>query len=370
MKQFFLIIIFILYVSLVSAIPISYDVTINGVVSDSPFTLTKNEVRDCENTCTFQVPSFETPENFIFSNYVISNPSEQIKSIKFESTNNLTSITFNDNIALEIVELKEELKIGRLITKTLSPGQNNIVLQLENIGNKDLTEVYIQISGDGVKTTGKSTVDIPVAQSDFVTAIVQITNYNDIDIIIKAYSDDKLLGQTIESIYVPPPEVEEPDLPEIKYVDSKYAEEEINKLWSKLNEHEKEFYSKESQEYVIADLTNNFEEMREEIGNLELGYNTLTKEKFDKEIAIISRNLNDIKTQIDFAKPKKFADTIKENLVLIATGLGVLVSALTALTLAKSHLGSKNNKDILKKGKFNKLPNLAKQNRFSNRLNK
>ena len=82
-----------------------------------------------------------------------------------------------------------------------------------------------------------------------------------------------------------------------------------------------------------------------------MNYNTITKEAFDREVAVITRGLDGVKLEIDLARPKKFTDTIKENLVLIATTLGIIVSGLTALGLAKSHLGHKGeeNKTKLKK---------------------
>ncbi|MEK6923019.1 MAG: hypothetical protein AABX08_04430 [Nanoarchaeota archaeon] len=344
MKIFILILAMtLIFAAFAMAAPVIYGITVNGFADGVAFTKTQNEVKECENTCEFPVAQFEVPERFTFTNYVIANPSELIKSIKFKSTNELTSSSFEDIIVLETLELKEELKIGRLVTKNLNQGQNNLVIQLENIGLKDINDISVQISGDGVKTTSRSMISLAKEQTDFINTIVQITNYGDIDIIIKAYSNEKLLGQAIETIYVEPPE----ELPteEVVYVDDDYAQAEVNKLWDKLSSYEKEYFTKESQDYKLSDLESDLDNIKNDIKELELNYGKLTKEGFDREVSIILRSLDDVKLQIDLAAPKKFTDSIKEHLVLIATSLGIIVSSLTAFGLAKSHVLSKNKEE-------------------------
>lgn len=346
MKLNILLILSLLVVNLVLAVPITYEVTINGLVDEQPLIITKSEIKDCESKCSYPIPNFESQEDFIFNNYSIDNPSELIKAISFESNNQLTSSLLTDSIIVEVIELKEELKIGRLVTKNLNLGQNNIVLQLENIGQKDITNAYITISGDGIKTISKSTINLPKEQSDFVTAVVSIVNSGDIDIIIKAYSDDLLLGQTIESIFVNPPEedLEKETTPAIIYVNETYAKEEIDMLWEAISKNEKNYFLKEAEEYNLPDLIDGISDTKEEIKQLQLSYSSLTKEAFDNRVEIILRSLEDINTQIDLAQPKELTDKIKENLGLIATTLGVIVSSLTAFGLVKSHTKHKEEK--------------------------
>ena len=337
----------LLVINAVTAVPISYDITVNGVTGDNiPYSLIKNEVRDCEKKCTYQIPEFDIPQDFTLSDYTISNPSELIKTIGFESNDELVTATLTDSLIIEIIELKEELGIGRLVTKTLNLGQNNLVLEVKNIGNKDISDIYVKISGDGVKTTSVSKINLLIGQSDFVSTIVSIENYGDVDIIIKAFSNETLLGQTIESIYINPPVIINEPVQE--FVDPDYAKQEIDLLWNTVIEYEKDYFIKVSEEYDITDFTSAFNELKDGIAQLELDYQGLTKEEFDKIKSIISRNLNDIKIQLEFAKPKKFTDTIRENLGLIATTIGVIVSSLTAFGLAKSHLlgGGHKGKDI------------------------
>ncbi len=341
----------LLLVNLAQAVPVSYDITINGILNETLFTKTVNEVKECDTTCVIDLPTFDVPENFNFTNYTLANPSESINFIQFESSADFFSNSAQDKVVVAIVDLKEELKISRLITRDLNSGQNNVVLQLDNVGGKDLKDVSIQISGDGVKTVGKSSVNIPTGQSDFATATVQVTNYGEIDIIIKAYSGEQLLGQTIETITVPLLlENTETKEDAAVYVDGEYAKAGIDQLWKKLDEYENEYYLKKTQEYELPDMEGDINEVKDQIGELELNSNKLTKEVFDKDVNLLTRNLEDIKTQINFAQPKKFADKLKENLILIATGLGVVVSSLTALGLAKSHIRKgESNKVTLKK---------------------
>ena len=72
MKINILLIFAVLFANIAFAAPLNYDVTVNGFIDQEPFTQTKNEVKDCENTCTYQLPIFDTPENFTFSDYLIS----------------------------------------------------------------------------------------------------------------------------------------------------------------------------------------------------------------------------------------------------------------------------------------------------------
>ena len=346
-KQFFFMVFFLLFISQIAiALPVNYDITIFGTVDGILFSKTQNEVKDCiEQMCTYDIPFFETPDNFTFSNYSLSHSSELIKSIVFESTNDLTSTLLIDKILLTTKELKEELKIGRLVTKNLVTGQNTLVLQIDNIGTKDLTEVYTQISGDGVKTVNAPTLNIPKGQSDFTTTTVIVTNTGNIDIIIKAYAGNVLLGQAIETISVPALEqapVEDTQVVEL--INISYGQEQIESLWNILTEYERDFLTKKSEEYNIIDLSESFDEISEDIKDLELRLPDMTKESFDREISLIRRSLDDLKLQLDHATPRKFTDKIKENVGVIATVIGAIVSALTAFGLAKTHVKGKEKK--------------------------
>jgi len=334
----------VVFATFVVAVPVNYDITIYGSVNDTIYTELKNEVHDCENGCSFTVPQFTPPEGFNFSHYTISNTSELIKSIHFESTQDITSSKLAENVIIETVELKEELSIEKLVTKNLNLGQNNIVLQVKNIGSKDIENVSVQISGDGVKTISKTAIDLPLGQSDFVTTIVSITNYGSIDIIVKAYAGDELLGQTIESIFVnPTQDIEEKE--KTVFVDKVYAQSKIDTLWNNLSVYEKDFFLKTSQEYNVLDVSNSIDEIKDELRNLQSEYSHMTKEQFDDAVIIINMLLGDVKEQLDLASPKKIATTFKENLGLIATTIGVIVSTLTAIGLAKSHVLSKDKQD-------------------------
>lgn len=203
--------------------------------------------------------------------------------------------------------------------------------------------MYITISGNGVKTINSPAIDISKGKSDFITSTVLIESSGEIDIIIKAYSDDILLGKVIESISVNKP-IDEvlDDEPAPVFVDEDYAINQISLLWDSLNNYESDFFTKESNEYSLPDLSDTIDETKEEIKQLELSFSTLTKDQFDKNVLVINRSLNHIKEQLDLARPKKLSERIRENLILIGTGLGILVSSLTAYGLAKSHISHKN----------------------------
>ena len=343
-RCFLFIFIVILLPAATLAVSVSYDVVINGYLGEMPYSDVKNEVKDCNDICSYSVPSFLFPLNFTFSNYTVSNSSELIESISFASTGTFFSDLYNDTINLRINELKEELRIGELLTKKLNLGQNNIVVQVENIGAKDIHNIFVQISGDGVRTISKSFVNLSGGQTDFVTTIVSITNYGEIDIIIKAYGQDKLFGQTIETIFVNAP-LDDKTKEEKLFVDKEYAQSGVDHLWKTLGEYEKDYLLKLSQEYTIGDISGAIDDTKDEILRLQSTSLKLTKDEFDQEVDLIRRNLEDIKSQIDLAVPKKFSTTLKENLGIIATTIGVIVSTLTAFGLAKTHVLSRNKNE-------------------------
>ena len=346
-KTILFILLVVTSINAVLAAPVSYDITINGLVNDLPFNQTKSEVKNCENECKYQPPEFDLPENFTFSDYVISNPSELIESIMFGSTDSETSSLVNDNILIQIKELKEELSIKKLVTRTLNLGQNNLVVEIENTGNKEISEVYVTISGDGVKTLSTTKINLSQGSSDFVTTIVSIENYGAIDIIIKAYTRQTLLGQAIETISVNSPPEEEQT--ETIYVDEKYAKPIIDETWKRLNEYEKDYFLKISEDFKVPDLSGVIEETKVQIRELQTSYSSLTKEEFNRKKEIIEFNLEDIRAQLELATPQKFSDKLKSNAGVIGTVIGLIVSSLTAWGLVKSHLKVKDQIDKLKK---------------------
>ena len=335
MKRGIAIIFALLSVHLAMAGTISYDVTASG----TNFSITQTETKECDLSCSFALPNFQLPENETASQYSISNVTGQPNKIAFNSTGELTSTLPSDTIAIEYALPKEELKIAKMLTKTLNVGQNNIVVQLDNTGNVDLEDITVQISGDGVKTTDKTPVNIPKGKSDFATTVVSITTKGTIDIILKAYSKDKMLAQSIETVTVNGPEEKKVEAP--KTVDANYAQQKTDELWKKLEESEKAYLTKKAGGYNVPDVTSTISEAKSEIKKLQLDSAELTEEAFNRRLGVAAKSLEEINLKLGLAAPKGIGDKLKDNMATIATTIGLIVSSLTAYGLAKTHIGQK-----------------------------
>lgn len=349
MKKILTLIIAVLMVQLALAGTITYDVTVSGTANEQNFSSTVSETKECEFSCDFTMPQFELPGDFTLKENSISNVTGQPNKISFSSTGTLASAQANDTIKIEYALPKKELKITKMVTSTLNQGQNNIVVQLENTGNVDLANVSIQASGDGVKTTDRTLVNIGKGKTEFATAIVSITNAGTIDVIIKAYAQDSMLAQTIETININAAEQKE-ETPEEKpqeakpeMVDPDYAQKKTNDLWDQLEEYEKRYLTKKAEGYNMPDLAGTITEAKSEIKKLQLESDGLTENAFNKRVTIVTNSLEEINIKMELAAPKKFGEKMKDNLGTIATTIGVLVSSLTAYGLMKTHVGPKKD---------------------------
>ncbi len=325
----------LLSVHLALAGTISYDVTASG----TNFSITQTETKECDISCSFALPEFQLPNNATASQYSISNVTGQPNKIAFNSTGELTTTLPSDTIEIEYALPKEELKIQKMLTKTLNVGQNNIVVQLDNTGNVDLEEVTAQINGDGVKTTDKMPVSIQKGKSEFATTVVSITTKGTVDIIIKAYSKDRMLAQSIETITVNGPEEQKAEAP--KKVDAEYAQQKTDDLWKQLEEYERAYLTKKAEGYNVPDITGTISEAKSDIKRLQLDSEDMTEEAFNRKLNLAAKSLGEISIKLGLAAPKGIGDKIKDNLTVIATTIGLIVSSLTAYGLAKTHIGQK-----------------------------
>ena len=335
MKRGFTIIFALLSAHLALAGTISYDVTASG----TNFSITQTETKECDLGCSFALPSFQLPENATASQYTISNITGQPNKIAFNSTGGLTTTLPADTIEIEYALPKEGLKIAKMLTKTLNVGQNNIVVQLDNTGNVDLEEVTVQVNGDGVKTTDKMPVSIQKGKSEFATTVASITTKGTVDIIIKAYSKDRMLAQSIETITVNGPEEQKAEAP--KKVDAEYAQQKTDELWKQLEEYEKAYLTKKAEGYNVPDVTGTISEAKSEIKRLQLDSEDMTEEAFNRKLNLAAKILGEISIKLGLAAPKGIGDRLKDNLTVIATTIGLIVSSLTAYGLAKTHIGQK-----------------------------
>ncbi len=321
---------------------IGYDITVIGTVNGESSNMTKAETKDCELSCSFQLPQFELPENFTLTEYIISNVTGQPNKIAFNSTGELQSAQADDTIEIEYEAPRKELSIARVVTKTLNQGQNNIVVQLDNTGNIDLPDITVQISGDGVKTTDKQPVSVAKGKSEFATVIVSVTSQGTVDLVIKAYEKDAMLAQGIDTITVNAiPEDQKPEETKPTIIDADYAQQKTNELWKQLEEYEKTYLTKKSEGYNMPDLTSTISEAKSEIKKLQLESTDITEASFNRRTEVINNILEEISIKLGLAAPKKLGEKLKDNIGIIATSLGVLVSSLTAYGLLKTHVGAR-----------------------------
>lgn len=91
----------------------------------------------------------------------------------------------------------------------------------------------------------------------------------------------------------------------------------------------------------MPDVTNVINDAKSEIKKLQLDPESITEESFNRRIGILTKSLEEINVKLGLAAPKGLGEKLKDNLGVIATTIGVLVSSLTAYGLLKTHVGPK-----------------------------
>ncbi|MEK6934500.1 MAG: hypothetical protein AABW46_01350 [Nanoarchaeota archaeon] len=325
----------LLSITTVTAVSVDYSIKVENSTSSEIIPQTK----ECDLECIFSLPqpSIENTVTYSISDY----NTELIKEIKFLSTDSQSTTTSEDKLI--ILVKKTSIKILSVVPNLLYPGNNNLIIQIENDGSEELLDLHATISGEGIKTKEFSSLEsLSPKKSEFLNILLEVSAQDQVDVIVKIFSASEVIKQEIKTISIKSEKkpVEEKPTEEKQTLNSTDASQKITKVREDLRKYEEEMFNKRADGYDVKNIEGDIEDTKSLIQKVQLEYIRYSQEDFDLNYNLITSNIEDIRLKLNVAQPTKtFGERIKDNIIVISTAVGLIISALTAYGLAKTHVG-------------------------------
>jgi hypothetical protein len=245
---------------------------------------------------------------------------------------------------------EKKIAIEKFFPTTTNIGQTQVNILLRNIGNVDLTELTVEITGDGITTLDKIQTDKIVAgDKDYAFTKINASKGGVIDIIIKLYAGNELLGKAIEQITV----VEEKKVVEVpqEEFNATALMSELDAVKQRYREAEKSYQDKKAQGYPVDIIYDKLREIDSQISSAQTYYFEKDYKKLQISLEVIKQNLFDAEERLSTVQKEEqsFGDKVKDNLLFIGSLAAAVISIFTAYKLVNNSIDKQKLLDLHKK---------------------
>src|SRR3989344_1801283 len=288
---YFLVVLFL--ITTVKATQVDYSIKVENSTSSELIPQSK----ECDLECMFSLPQ-STIEN-ITSYSIPDYDADSIKEIKFLSTDSQSTTNSEDKIYI-LIE-KTSVKILSIAPSLLYPGNNNLVIQIENDGSEELLDLHATVSGEGIKTKEFSSLEsLAPRKSDFLNVLLEVSAQDQVDVIIKIFSASDLIKQEIKTISIKT-EAKKP-VEEKKFINITDAASKITKAREDLRKYEEEMVNKRADGYDVKSIEGDIEDTKSLIQKVQLEYVRYSQEDFDLNYNLITSNIEDIRLKLNCSR--------------------------------------------------------------------
>ncbi len=379
------------------AVPVTYSVQLNvNDAGNNTAKLSQAYNQQCDNTCTFS-NTLDAPQNATIINYTISYPAGDYKV--YFASNKDEVVQQNDSIIVEIIQAQanvinetttppapqisctnnncdpscvkcddnnchaqpftcvSELTLDKITPETTKAGIAQLNILLRNTGTVDLTDIYAEVSGDGVTTLEKISMDkLVVGDKDYAFVKINATKAGKIDLVIKIYIGNQLRSKLIGQL-----SVTEDKVP-VAITPTKESQYNITQLSSQLVLFKANYsilesdYQARKADYVMDTISDRLKEAYSYLSTAELAFYDGDYKRMKVNLDIAQERINAIQTALANApkKQKRTIDVIKENLTYIASFGAAIITIITSITLIQKHLNKERLARLTDKVKFTK----------------
>lgn len=265
----------------------------------------------------------------------------------------------------------EEACVASLVVEKVTPttmkvGEGQLNILLKNTGTVTLYSIEADISGYGVTTLEKLSVELlPRGEKDYTFTKVRVESAGAYDLIVKVYANKTLVMQEIVSITITEEEQQEQ---EVLSFNQSVALAALNETRTKYNALELLYYEKEKEEYLVFGIDKDLVEIKEYLRQAQVAVIEQDEKAFQKNLLAAQTTIETVVTELESAKKedKTFMEILSENLALIGSLFGVLISGVTVWSMTKVHLNRAKivniikGKQIVKVSKGNEIKNVVK----------
>lgn len=268
----------------------------------------------------------------------------------------------------------EQLFIDKITPATIAKGEQQLNILIRNTGNVALPNIEADVVGFGITTVEKMPIEILLAgDKDYTFTKINVTESGTIDIIVKLYVNHSLKTQEIFQLAVAEGIVE--GMVQETAFNATAASEQLEAAKSHYNELEKEYYEKEKEQYLLYGIKEDLDDIKESLRLAQVAIIEDYSKEFDNNIAYATASLQSVQEQLASAEKEKKTlwQIVYENLAVIGTVLGVLISIITVWSMTRVHLKKARiinvikGKQILNIGKKEDVENIIEKDSKKNK---
>jgi len=359
-----------------AAVDVSYTLKADILDENGASLVATHEASEqCDSYCNYTLPAFNLDHKYTIVSYRLEYPSAADYKVYFDSTNNKTTEKNDDSIIVEIIQQEqpveapaelicndeqcdkgcvvctdgkchppdfncvEQLNIEKVTPTIITQGVAQINVLVRNTGSVDLSNIYLEITGDGISTIDATPIDaLQSGDKDYSFVRVNATKSGTIDIIIRMYVNNKLKKKGLTQINVlQAAKTEETPAEEINATEISSGIDQLKESYMDL---ELEYQSKKTEGYTVDLIYDKLKETHGYIINAQSYFIEGDYKKAKANLEIAQDNIVDIGEQLKNAKKQKvgFIDKIRNNLLYISSITAAIVSIVSAYTLMRSHI--------------------------------
>lgn len=249
------------------------------------------------------------------------------------------------------INCTQELTIEKITPTTVGMGQQQLNILVRNTGNVALFEIEAEVSGYGVTTQEKISIEkLPAGEKDYTFTKINIQDAGIIDVVVKVMSNKTILVQEIVQITVQEKISEKNETSEAILFNATEAEALLDKEKLLYEVVEKAFFEKEKQGYLVYGIDEDIKEIKENLRKAQIAILEQNKGDFDKYLVLTKTNREDVEGRLETAEKEKktIMQLLSDNLALIGSLFGVIISGITVWSITKAHLKKAKIVNIIK----------------------
>ncbi len=242
----------------------------------------------------------------------------------------------------------EALVVEKVTPNTIKAGEQQLNILIRNTGTVELFNIEAEISGYAVTTVETLSIEaLPSEEKDYTFTKVLAESAGVYDIIVKVYANKTLLTQEIVSITITKEEQQEE---EVVLFNQTAALAELNETRVEYNALELLYYEKEKQEYLVFGIDKDLIVIKEYLRQAQVAVIEQDEKEFQKNLVAAQTTIEAVAAELESAQKedKTFMEILSENLALIGSLFGVLISGVTVWSMTKVHLKKAKIVNIIK----------------------
>ncbi len=317
---------------------------------------------ECEDSCSYPMPSFNQPSDAQIEKYSLETSSNA--TVLFESTDSKSTKNPEDkiNVKAQKAATFSSLMLEKMLPSTINEGVSQVNLFLTNNGTEAIVYINASIIGGGASAAYAESFDrLEPGRMAIIPVMLNASGDGQKDVVVRVnWKGAKNLYSSIYSyrINVLPKPGNEP-----KSVNSTEVIAQFNSDKETLRGYEGQYQQKQADGYLVSTVYDSIKDAKDYVATIQL---LIGEEKFGEakvKLALLELSLDDIDNGLQNALKTKqtFTDKLKNNALLISSIIAAAVAAFGFYEKQKMKIKALKEKIAAKKSAKESVKEAAKE---------